>query len=248
MKQVRKTLPFRRAIRDYLCSEFRSNESFFCVIYGSHAYGCAGPASDLDLLIACQSVSPERIARAVEFVIQLHHEIELQLDFEIPYEKKIMVSFDYLEKAIDGCGFRSGNGKWFIPPIIKDPGYLASDELLLRFLLGLMVHKHLFVAGDLTHYQNCRRRAEEMLITAICSAREITELSIADAVETYTSNGVWTGDHYLGFDNSLVKQRYLRGYFSNLMPRLERDGLVTRTKSGAFSVTPLLARHSSRST
>ena len=188
--------------RDFLAKEFLDGELCFCLIYGSYAYKVAKSNSDLDLLIVSnQNVTKDKITRSINFVHNLHSKHSMDLDHEIPYEKKLVLSRSFFQDSCTGNGIYT-NSRWQIPPIDKNPEYLASPRLLSRFLIGMMCGPHIFVSGNYLTYKSYAMLASRNMLRAIISTNELEKFTSADLIPYYCTNKENTCDTYIGFSNN----------------------------------------------
>lgn len=205
-------------VRRFCNVEFnRDGEFFFAIIYGSYAYKLPQKTSDLDIMFVSENVTSSRIERVKNFVINLHQKYNMRRDDEIPYEKKVLVSKDFFIKSCNGDGIFC-KGKWQIPTIKKTKEYLCSDELLLRFILGMMSNPHIFVDGDHKNYQKLRHIATWNLIKALVSINDIKHISAINLLEKFCKNNFGEfGDHYLGFSYQEPFKSYLAEYLETVL-------------------------------
>lgn len=197
-------------VRRFSNIEFgRGNESFYAIIYGSYSYKLAQPSSDLDILFVSDKVDAGRIQRVITFINSLHEQFGLRCDNEIPYECKVIKSYEFIDKACSGEGIRN-KGQWEIPKILKTKEYLTSDALLLRFFMGMLVNPNIFVDGNYKIYEGHRISATKNLIKAICSINQLKKVTSHLLVKNFCiSNQNETGDYYMGFTNKEPFKSYL---------------------------------------
>jgi L-2,4-diaminobutyrate decarboxylase len=216
---------FKHALERFCLEEFTSADRFFVIIYGSYAYGVATPESDLDIMFVADHVDDERMRRCVAFVKHLHINHGMPLDGELKYEHKVLVPKSFMNEAIHGAGFRDVDGTYHIPVIEKTRECLESTGLRKRFLLGLMAHKHIFVAGDIDWYAELCEIGQRNLATAIILARGMHNVTSETLKELLLRNGKHTGDFYLGFKDIPSHHAYLDVLCPRICARLEQtDG------------------------
>lgn len=206
------------AIRRFCSIEFDKNkESFFVLIYGSYAYKLAQPTSDLDIVFVAENCTPSRRERVIHFVKTLHDKYGMNRDDEVPYEKKILIPYDFMSRACRGDGIYS-HGQWAFPKITKSKENLSSDDLLLRFFMGVMANPHIFVDGNVNHYNSCRTTATQNLIRAIVYLNQLKQVSAISLAQKFCKNAAGeSGDYYLGFSYVEPFKAYLAEHLeSNL--------------------------------
>lgn len=191
------------AIRRFCSIEFHdSKESFFVMIYGSYAYKLVKPTSDLDIVFFTNHYSKQRRDRIIAFIKQLHIRYGMHLDNEIPYESKILIPYEFILKACQGKGIIKA-GRWNIPKIEKNEEYLSSEELLLRFFMGVMVNPNILVAGNTTIYNLYRDMATKNLIRAVIYLNQRHQVSSVSLAKDFCVSTLGEfGDYYLGFSHT----------------------------------------------
>ncbi len=214
-------------LKCFLNFEFM-HESFFVVIYGSYADGVYTEKSDLDLMIICKTVDKKRNQRAIQFVVDLHNKFCLKLDYEVKYEKKLILSYDFLIKCCLGEGFKKENKRFFVPPIIKTRKFLNSEELLLRLILSNIAHKHIFVAGDKKLYLKFRDLSIKCLTSIVLSNKNMLSITKNKLVDAFIWNGGLTGDYYLGYLDRLVDREYLAELSTQIVEALIKEKLIKK--------------------
>jgi hypothetical protein len=158
---------------------------------------------------------------AVKFTRDLHLRHGLGMDQELKYEHKLLHDIAFIIEGCEGRGFAAKGESPLIPPIIKERSYLDSRELLLRFVLSSMAHKHRVVDADPALYA-ALRDLSIMSITAYALGNR--GLASADATkfqEMFINNRGITGDCYFGYVDRLEDRNYLCALFAET-----RDALV----------------------
>lgn len=210
-------------IRNFYRVEFRDSR-YFTAIYGSHAYGLNGPASDLDTVTICKSFDASRLKRIVDFTISFHKKHGLAIDAEVPYEKKLLMTFDQLEKALAGYGFKLENWQLIVPPVVKTSQFLNSEEVALRLALNALTGQSVFVCGNMGVYSNAVARARENLVAFMFAIEKKGFFTPASFVDALVSKDEKTGEMYLGYKNMSAIKKYLVNTFANVMETLAREG------------------------
>ena len=195
-------------LRSFCKDEFSVHERFFITIYGSYPNRTASEDSDLDVLVVCDNVSEERKARVFEQVERLHLKYKMPLDFDIPYDKKLVLSRDYFARACSGEGIYV-NSKWTLPKIEKTPEILSSERLLLRFFIGMMTNPQIFVAGNYLDYAGFRNCAFRNVLRAIVNINNLKKVTARLLASNFCGDGDCTGELFLGFKNGEPHYSYL---------------------------------------
>ena len=98
---------------------------FGIIIYGSNILDTN--SSDLDVCIICDNICAEDKEKITKKVIEFHHENNLKIDKEVPYESKLILSYQDIKEAIIDNPFVN-RGIVSINPIVKTKEFLASKE------------------------------------------------------------------------------------------------------------------------
>jgi len=207
-------------MRSFCSIEFRSNqEAFYAIIYGSYSYGMAQNSSDIDILFVTENVEAGRRKRVADFVISLHDKYGMRKDNEIPYERKVVLSMKFVQRASEGEGTFLKD-EWKFPQISKDPQYLASEELLLRFVQGMLVNPHIFVDGNHKLYNAHRSCATLNTIKGILYTNAQQKTNAKSLMEAFCRNEKGqTGDFFLGFSHKEPFISYLSSHLESILSK-----------------------------
>ena len=132
------------AVEEIVSSRALENGAFWCV-YGSSVYANSS-TSDIDFFIAVAEAAdqPDNLLLA-EAVIDLHCREGRDVDNEVPYETKLVYSFDEIEDVLRLNCFLEDGGL-VIPPIVKIPEFLSGlNNIAKKFGLECQNFGH---AGD----------------------------------------------------------------------------------------------------
>lgn len=137
---------------------------FFGCVYGSYPSETAQANSDLDVFFATPNVTPDDIRSLTGFIVKYHVENDLIQDEEVPYDNKLVVSYDDINKAVQLRGLSEKNGRIIIPPIIKEASFLTSLRVRYRLLFNALTSPHDFFGKDIETYRALRTIAENQLV------------------------------------------------------------------------------------
>lgn len=146
---------------DYL-NQLLVGQNYFAVLFGSYASGTPSQISDVDFFVAMNDYSPEVFRALKTFVINLHTELGIPLDEEVPFENKLLVSYKDLDEAVQLTPFKAKVG-YTVSPIAKTIEFLSSHEMRLRLLLNALTTPNQFLSGNEEVYNTYRRSAEEAM-------------------------------------------------------------------------------------
>lgn len=187
-------------IRTFLEKNFLEHSCFVCV-YGSFATGHRTDASDLDIFVAVKDAPVgSQFERLNEFIISLHKKYNLNIDYEVPYENKLIVSYDDVEHAVALRAFKKEDKKYHIPTIIKTRESLLSPEIRWRLLLNALTSPHECIYGNKRQYFIYKSKAEKSLIELAKSISDFYECDNEKLLNALMcgKNGE-DGELYLGY-------------------------------------------------
>lgn len=222
--------PVIKKLDNFLSGNFL-NRRYFATIYGSYVYEKQKETSDLDILICAEKVNKQDITNCVSYVKDIHHNYHMSLDTEIKHEKKVLINYGFLTRAVNGEGYLDKTvGKYVIPEIIKTPEYLNSDPLLLRFFLDVLMHKHFFVSGLQNDCQMFQRIGRENLLKILMIVKQIQQIKLKKLIDEFIYHDKNTGDYYLGFENKLYFRTHLEKVLGELLGILEKENKILKLK------------------
>lgn len=180
--------------------EFLDQDRHFVCVYGSYATEDDNEDSDVDLFFASTLFNREEFEKIRSFIVDLHFRNGIPLDNEVPYENKLLVTYEDLENAVTLRPFKTKEGKHLVPPITKDEIYLSSLEIKWRLLLNALTTPHLFFGGDILTYNHYRDRAEEAIVHLAYDLLEGGECASKDILSVLlTGPSGEEGELYLGY-------------------------------------------------
>lgn len=191
--------------------EFVGSHKYFCIIYGSSAFEDALFESDIDVMIFLEDVfvTEENKKIITKKVIDLHKKYNLPVDEEVPFAKKLLIPFSFLDKVLAGEGFRVDGLKIAVPDIIKSKEFLNSQGLLARLCLNVITTKSILLSGEFDIFYSYREAATEFVISLILSNYNWLS-SFEEIVEKLYSDGAREGEYYLGYKKSEALDFHLK--------------------------------------
>lgn len=175
------------------------NDKYFVCIYGSYANNNANFDSDLDLFIAIESKNQEFFDNLKNFIITLHKNNNLQLDNEVPYENKLLVSYEEARSAVNLQGLKVEKDHIIVPKIEKNSSFLASSEVKKRLIFNALTSPHIFLGNDKESYDLLKKTAETnlgLLAFELSGYQKETEKLIEVLLVSKDGN---EGEMYLGY-------------------------------------------------
>jgi len=142
---------------------FAPRNHFVCV-YGSYMSGHHTEKSDMDMFIAIETRDEEDFKKVRDFLVDLHIRYGLNLDDEVPYENKILVSYTDIQRAIALDSFIKNGERYRVPLVKKDKGFLSSLEIRWRLILNALTSPHECIYGNKELYTMFKNGAEESIV------------------------------------------------------------------------------------
>lgn len=221
-------------IKDFYVEEFKG-ERYFTLIYGSYSYGLNLPNSDLDLVTVCNSFDHSRLQRVIRHTERLHAHYGLEVDVEVPYEKKLLATFDQLGCALAGGAFAMADNRIAVPPVVKTKEFLESEEVAMRLLLNALTGKSIFVCGSREKYASGILAAREKLVAFMFSIENAGFFTPASFVDSLMGTPEKTGELYLGYKDVPAIRNYLQQAFLDTFERMVAQGKLCR-RAGAYAI------------
>lgn len=174
----------------------------------------------MDMFIAMETIEEEDLERTKDFIIDLHTRHGLNLDDEVPYENKLIVSYEDVQNAVNLLSFIKSGSSYKIPPIEKKEKFLASPEVRWRLILNALTSPHEFIYGNQEIYADFKVGAEKAIVRL---ARGLTKEDNPTPTELLQSlfsgtNGE-EGEMYLGYKKE--RDETVR-YLENIMVEYHR--------------------------
>jgi len=190
---------------------------FFGCVYGSYPCETAQTNSDLDVFFATPDITPNDIRALTRFIVQYHIEHDLMQDEEVPYDNKLVVSYDDMLQAVQLKGLSEENGRIVIPPIVKEASFLASLSVRYRLLFNALTSPHEFFGNDYEAYMAFKTVAENQLMRLALSLHDSSdEMTIKSLVEVLFRNRHGDeGEMFLGYKRNPKSIEYVMGVVRN---------------------------------
>lgn len=182
------------------CERCFKGRDYFVLVYGSYASDDFTDESDLDLFVATDKHNKADFKKLCDFVIGLHIRNNLKINEEVPYENKLIVSYDDAMSAFNLKAFPRKKSGYIIPPVTADKKFLASKEVRFRIILNALTSPNQFICGSSERYNLFKKRAESAIIKlayGIAGTKKLTKREILDIL-LRGPNGEKSGD-YLGY-------------------------------------------------
>lgn len=198
-----------------LCLKFKTemyNEfpklDFGIIIYGSNILDTN--QNDLDVCIIGDNICAKDKEEITKKVIEFHYENNLKIDHEVPYESKLILSYQDIKNAIIDNPFVN-KGIVSINPIVKTEEFLSSEEMKKRLILNILTTKHISI--------NCKeiikeyeKKAWDLILNTIVEYASLNDLSPENILKNLycDANTGNEGEMFLGYkSNNIEKEKYL---------------------------------------
>ncbi|MFC1651997.1 nucleotidyltransferase domain-containing protein [Patescibacteria group bacterium] len=146
------------------CNKNLDSKKCFVCVCGSYASDNFTKDSDLDLLFAVKKYDVTEFKKIHDFVVNLHLSNDLKIDEEVPYETKLVITYEDIENAVDLEPFVKKSSGYIINPITYNKEFLASQELRLRIILNALTTPNIYIYGDKKKYVDFIQRADKAII------------------------------------------------------------------------------------
>jgi len=198
------------------CKNYFKNRDYFALVYGSYASDDFTEKSDLDFFIATDKHDVADFIKVRDFIVDLHNSNGLKINEEVPYENKLIVSYEDAVDALNLKAFIKKEVKYVIPPVTADEEFLASKEVRFRIILNALTSPNRFICGNRNKYNSFKNEAEKAIIKlayGITVAEKPTKEEILNVL-LIGLNGEESGD-YLGYRKHRPKViKYLKKLIS----------------------------------
>lgn len=212
-----------------LCESFKTemldifpNLNLGIIIYGSNIFNIN--SSDLDVCIIADNICEEDKMKITKKVIEFHHKYKLKIDQEVPYENKLIFSYQEIKDAIINHPFINA-GITTINPIMKTEEFLSSMEMRKRLILNILTTKHITI--NCNHViKQYEKEAWDVILKTIIEYAGLSELTPENILkniycDVYTGN---EGEMFLGYkDNYIEKEKYLLNSIKKALKRYKKQ-------------------------
>lgn len=203
----------------HFLEENLERENFFCCVYGSYPLNRANLNSDIDLFIATSDSQKEKFNTIKNFILKVHNINDMKQDHEVPYENKLLVTYNDVRNAVTLNPFKRKD-ELYVPEIRKEPDFLSSTHIRERLLFNALSGPNDCIAGNYTKYLEFREMAEESLYKLACSLSSKNKPIVDDLVNVllYSPSGE-EGEMYLGYKDIPA----VKGYLSFVLNKYHKE-------------------------
>lgn len=207
--------------------DFLGEKDYFSCLYGSQAYGVSTEKSDIDVMFAVKNEADVDLSELIRCVVDFHVSHQISLDHEVPYENKILITYDELEKAVNLGGFAVSDDRIVIPEIVKTAEFLSTPAVKMRLALCALTSPHVVFGNNSEKYQTHKQLAERNIVLLAIDLVHDDTFS-REAILDVLLNGKngETDEMYLGYKKYPVVLEYLRSLIERQLIALTSDGVV----------------------
>lgn len=218
-----------------VCNKFGEMIS---VLYGSTVFGV--DSSDLDMcFIRDKDLTNNDMKILKKMTIDYHMSNNLQLDDEVPYERKLIYTYDFLNQTIKDLPFPMVSNRFIIPKIIKSKEFLSSVEMKKRLILNILTVKHLIFTGNPDILKPYEQTAWKKMIDVIISYANLNEFTLEEIMNCFIMDpyNELDGEMYLGYKtNNINKIKYLHDSLQKYLIALTNDGMLEFSEKEKYYV------------
>lgn len=213
-------------INNFAENYFNDRKHAVC-LYGSVACDASTDKSDIDLFIATDEVSKKDSDSIRNYIVDLHQRLGITLDDEVPFENKLVVTYEDVEMATSLHGLEQNDGKIFIPPIQKNPEFLGSYEVRLRLLFNALTTPNVVIGNDAERLSILKEKAEYNLLLLALNNIHRLYFSVQDLIESLLSGKEGEeGEMYLGYKRKMQVVSHLNNLVYKKLSLLLEEDLV----------------------
>ncbi|MDD3287507.1 MAG: nucleotidyltransferase domain-containing protein [Alphaproteobacteria bacterium] len=209
----------------------------FCLIYGSQATSTNTEASDIDIMFINKR-KPPSIKAYANFITKLHNNFGCKIDNEVPYDNKIVISYEEAKKAANLTSFIFAGKELIIPPIKKESIFLGSKHIKYRLVFNALTGPHIFVGGDVDDYKKIMNTAVHslaILAMAINGKNTFVVPDLIDALKRGESGA--EGEDYLGYKDSQLVNNAMWSNLNMGLNQLCKTHKIELVSPGKYAIT-----------
>lgn len=189
------------------------------ITYGSNILGNNYADLDVCIIVENSQIHAKKIVEESKKFFEIEG---LIIDEEIPYENKLLYSYEEVDEILKDNIFINEMGEFSVLDIVKSEEFLKSKHMHERLLLNILTTLHKVVKGDELYVKLCEKRAWEIVIEAVTycfkipyNANPRNYMDILHKNPKTKKEGEW----YLGYkSDGGVKDQYLLTKLEEFLP------------------------------
>lgn len=206
------------------------------ILYGSTVFGVQ--TSDLDLCFFTENIiSNNDFEELKDFTRKFHIINNLRLDEEVPYENKLVYTYNFIEETLINSPFPICDGRYVIPRIKKNQAFLNSLEMRKRLLLNILTVKHMVMGDDKEKIDIYVDRAWEVILKTVISYAQKNNVSLDEILSFIYRDPFYgnEGEMYLGYKNNMSeKVTFIKKQVEFQLERLTKEDKLVKTLSNKY--------------
>ncbi|PES14867.1 aminotransferase, partial [Bacillus anthracis] len=216
--------------------QYIDNENMLLtLVYGSQSWNYFNKKnSDIDMMFIVKNEQSKMKQQLITDFIKLNKSLNYALDTEVPYENKLVISLDDILKALEGLAFQKNN-TLSIQPILKTKQFLSSDTIKYRLILSAFTTNPLLISGEIDLFVNITQLAFLVILNVVITHYKCDYFTIQDLVEKILTNGIHSGEEYLGYKSHPIQIESYRVFLTEQLNLLTINKIAT-FKNGTYYI------------
>ncbi|MCL1972441.1 MAG: aminotransferase class I/II-fold pyridoxal phosphate-dependent enzyme [Endomicrobia bacterium] len=223
-------------LKERVIKAFETKDPYL-VLYGSAVHGKI--TSDFDICLFLHTYSKEDVQLLKKIIVDFHKDNSLKLEYEVPYENKIIYSFKDILNVIDFSPFDIVGDNIVIKKIEKSQDFLKSLHIKLRLLFFVLTSDSLLILGNNDIFNMYKSLAFKTLVKTIFAYTynfPITQETFLQYLlkDPYTSR---RAEMYIGYKNRLPLIKYLKSSIKTTFVELYNEKHMLKLRNNAYKFT-----------
>ncbi|WP_180255207.1 aminotransferase [Bacillus toyonensis] len=218
-------------LKQYIDSE----NMLLTLVYGSQSWNHFHKKnSDIDMMFIVKKEHPKMKQQLIADFMKLNRSLHYELDTEVPYENKLVISLKDILNALEGRAFQQNN-TLCIQPILKTETFLSSHTIKYRLILSAFTTNPFLLSGEVEWFVSITQLAFLVILNVIITHYKRNHFTIQDLLEKILTNGIHSGEDYLGYKNNPIQIESYRVFLTaqlNLLAIKE----IARFKHGIYYI------------
>ncbi|MHA2890614.1 aminotransferase [Bacillus cereus] len=205
-----------------------SENMLLTLVYGSQSWNYFNKKnSDIDMMFIVKNEQSKMQKQLITDFMKLNISLNYELDTEVPYENKLVISLDDVLKALEGTAFQQNNALT-IQPILKTEEFLNSTTIKYRLILSAFTTNPLLLSGEVELFVTITQLAFLVILNVIIIHYKRDYFTIQGLLERILTNGIHSGEDYLGYKSNPIQIESYRVFLT------EQLNLLTIKKIALF--------------
>ncbi|WP_242266517.1 MULTISPECIES: aminotransferase [unclassified Bacillus cereus group] len=212
-----------------------SENMLLALVYGSQSWNHFNKKnSDIDMMFIVKKEQPKMKQQLIADFMKLNRSLNYELDTEVPYENKLVISLNDIVKALEGLAFQKNN-TLCIQPILKTETFLNSNTIKYRLILSAFTTNPLLLSGEVELFVSITQLAFLVVLKVIITHYKCECFTIQDLLEKILTNGIHSGEDYLGYKSNPIQIESYRVFLTEQLNLLAIKE-IARFKHGIYYI------------